>query len=224
MSSVEELDIAGFRVLFSKSQRAKHILLKQNQHGEIVLTCPKYCPKIMAVAFAKKQVAWIRAHVQHGPKVKVFVPNEEITIVGQPYRLIHGEHTEEKPGCLTLSGDLTFFHRRVCSFAQKKLLSYIQNEVSRLTKKINVTAHRITLRNTSSRWGSCSSTKNLSFCWKIAFAPKEVIDYLIAHEVAHLAEMNHSDRFWAVVDELTDTRKVGDKWLKQNGRMLQGIK
>ena len=103
------------------------------------------------------------------------------------------------------------------------LLPFIQNEVSMLTKQLNVHAGRITLRNTSSRWGSCSGTRNLSFCWKIAFAPLYVIQYLVAHEVAHLVHMNHGDSFWLLVDHLTPHRKEAEKWLKIHGRDLQGI-
>ena len=132
--------------------------------------------------------------------------------------------TEEVGGVLTISGGSEFFHRRVCSYAQKVLLPYVQQRTSVLAKKLGVKIGRITLRNTSSRWGSCSSSHNLRFCWKIAFAPVDVVDYLIAHEVAHLVQMNHSPKFLAVVDSLVDCRKSAEKWLKMNGHKLQGIK
>ena len=224
MSSQETIKIGNFHVLFCRNPRAKHILLKQNQQGEIVLTCPKFCPKMLAVAFAKKQLPWIRAHIQYGPMPHAFEPGETITIVGKKYKLKRGKQTQEEGGVLSLSGEAEFFHRRVCSYGQKKLLPYVQKRVADLTAQMGIKPGRITLRNTSSRWGSCSSTKNLSFCWKIAFAPVEVIDYLVAHEVAHLKQMNHSVRFWSLVDELTPHRRVAEKWLKKNGRALQMIK
>ena len=224
MSSGEIIEIENFKVCLVKSTRAKHILLKQNSKGEIVLTCPRFCPKMMAIRFAKSQIPWIRAHVQYGPKEKVFKPDEKISIVGTEYCLKQGKRTEVKDGVLFISGEEAFFHRRVCSYAQKMLLPYLQNSIYKLTKKLGIKNGRITLRNTSSRWGSCSSTHNLSFCWKIAFAPKEVIDYLIAHEVAHLVHMNHSRRFWDQVDALTNQRVFAEKWLKKNGHSLQSIK
>lgn len=224
MSSDEFICIAGVKVRLAKSIRAKHILLKQNTKGEIILTRPRFCPKIMAIAFAKGQGAWIKAHAKYGPKEKVFAPDETVAILGQKYVLKRGKMTEAVGGVLRISGSSEFFHRRVCSYAQKVLLPYVQQRTSVLAKKLGVKIGRITLRNTSSRWGSCSSSHNLSFCWKIAFAPVDVVDYLIAHEVAHLVQMNHSPKFWAVVDSLVDCRKSAEKWLKMNGHKLQGIK
>lgn len=224
MSSDEIVKIADFEVRVVKSTRAKHILLKQSPKGEIILACPKFCPKMMAIRFAKTQIPWIRAHVQYAPKERVFKPGEKVLILGEEYKLQKGRLMGVDENVLTVSGDDSFFHRRVCSLAQKILLPYLQTEVAKLTKQIGVKSGRITLKNTSSRWGSCSSTRNLSFCWKIAFAPKEVVEYLVAHEVAHLAHMNHSDRFWALVDTLTDHRVSAEKWLKKHGRELQSIR
>jgi len=224
MSSSEIIEIENFKIFLVKSARAKHILLRQNTRGEIILTCPRFCPKVMAIRFAKNQVAWIRSRVQYAPQERVFHPDEQISVLGKEYILKRGQKMAIQDGALIISGEEAFFHRRVCSCAQKMLLSYLQQHVVMLAQSLGVTPGRITLRNTSSRWGSCSSTHNLSFCWKIAFAPKEVIDYLIAHEVAHLAHMNHGQQFWSVVDTLTEHRVFAEKWLKKNGRLLQSIK
>ena len=224
MSSKEIIPIGDFEIFFVKNPRAKHILLKQNVKGEIILTCPRFCSKRRAVRFAQTQLAWLKAHVQHAPKEVIFKPEMTVSLMGIPYILKRGKVTAPVDKTLFISGEETFFHRRLCSYAQKILLPYIQQEVKRLTAQLGVRSGRITLRNTSSRWGSCSTTHNLSFCWKLAFAPKEVIDYLIAHEVAHLIHMNHSTQFWSVVDELTDKRKEAEHWLKVNGRSLQYIR
>ena len=224
MSSNEIIRVSDFEIHLEKSTRAKHILLKQNPKGEIVLICPRLCPKMMAVRFAKTQIPWIQAHLQYAPKEQVFKSGDTITLLGNNYTLQSGKLTEIQGDQLIISGRPEFFHRRVCSYAQKVLLNHVQQQVALLTKKLNVQAGRITLRNTSSRWGSCSSTHNLSFCWKIAFAPVDVIDYLVAHEVAHLVQLNHSPKFWALVDELTPYRAASERWLKKNGRKLQSIR
>lgn len=224
MSSHQTIQIADFDIQLVKSQRARHILLKQNVQGEIILTYPRFCPKTMAISFAKAQLPWIRAHIQHAQKEIIFHPNDNIMLLGKNYTIQSGSHGGANGDILYVSGSPDFCHRRVCSLAQKMLLPYIQQKVKELSKEIDVKANRITLRNTSSRWGSCSSKKTLSFCWKIAFAPQEVIDYLIAHEVAHLKEMNHSPRFWSTVDLLIPYRKNAEKWLKTNGRRLQAIR
>jgi len=217
------IKINDIPILIQKSVRAKRIALKQQISGTLVLVVPKYCPVWMATAFAKSQKAWIMAHAAHPPKRTTFSPGMVIEIVGQPLTLAQGKPSHIQDGTLYLSGDLEFFHRRTCDYAKKMLLPFIQQEVTKLTQILGVSAKHITLRNTSSRWGSCSNTHNLSFCWKIAFAPLYVIQYLVAHEVAHLVHMNHSPAFWAVVDDLTPHRKVAEKWLKTNSRDLQGI-
>ncbi len=224
MSSQEQIKIGSFKVFVVKSKRAKSVFLKQNTKGEIILTCPRFCPKMFAIRFAEGQIPWIRAHVQHGPKETVFHPGDTVTILGKSYILQHGTTTKITGKKLFISGDSEFFHRRVCSYAQKELLPYIREKVQYFAQKLDVKPGRITLRNTSSRWGSCSSTRNLSFCWKIAFAPKNVVDYLIAHEISHLIQMNHSNKFWTVVDGITNTRRPAEKWLKENGRFLQSIR
>lgn len=78
----------------------------------------------------------------------------------------------------------------------------------------------IRFKNISSRWGSCSNTGNLNFSTRLLFAPQEVIDYVIVHELAHLVELNHSDRFWALVEEAMPDYGVQEKWLKKNGAGL----
>ncbi|MBP5344131.1 MAG: M48 family metallopeptidase [Alphaproteobacteria bacterium] len=217
------ISIENISILVYKSLRAKHIALKQKTAGQIVLIVPKYCPVWMATSFAKSQRAWIIAHATHPPKQTTFAPNMIIEIMGQSLTLAQGKPTHIANGTLYLSGDIQFFHRRTCDYAKKMLLPFMQQEVARLTTILGVHAGRITLRNTSSRWGSCSSNHSLSFCWKIAFAPIHVIQYLVAHEVAHLVHMNHSSDFWNLVDQLTPYRKEAEKWLKTNGQKLQGI-
>jgi len=217
------IKINNIPVLIQKSLRAKRIALKQQTSGEILLVVPKYCPVWMATAFAKTQQAWITAHAKHPPQRTTFVPGMVIQLVGQTLTLAQGKPTRVENGVLYLSGDIQFFHRRACDYAKKILLSFMQQEVTTLTQNLSIHAKHITLRNTSSRWGSCSSSHNLSFCWKIAFAPLPVIQYLAAHEVAHLVHMNHSQNFWQLVDKLTPHRKEAEKWLKLNGQKLQGI-
>jgi predicted metal-dependent hydrolase len=95
--------------------------------------------------------------------------------------------------------------------------------VERHAPNIGVKAKSITLRDTTSRWGSCSSSGALSFSWRIILAPPEVLDYLAAHEVAHLREMNHSPRFWKLVEENCSHFKSSRAWLKNHGSSLHAV-
>ncbi len=87
--------------------------------------------------------------------------------------------------------------------------------------RIGVAPSRITMRDTASRWGSCSAARVISFSWRLIFAPDFVRDYVVAHEVAHLKEMNHGPRFWKIVELLHPEMRAAQAWLKTHGRSLQ---
>lgn len=85
---------------------------------------------------------------------------------------------------------------------------------------MGVTYGRISIREQKTRWGSCSSKGNLNFNWRLIFAPEEVVDYIVVHELAHRKEMNHSRAFYDVVASVLPDYKVQEKWLKENGEKL----
>lgn len=86
---------------------------------------------------------------------------------------------------------------------------------------LGVSYDRIRIAGQKTRWGSCSSNKTLSFNWKLMLAPPKVLDYVVVHEICHLREMNHSPRFWALVESLMPDYKQQRKWLKENGHTLE---
>ena len=96
----------------------------------------------------------------------------------------------------------------------------LEAAVGRHAARLGVKVRRITLRDTSSRWGSCSASGALNFSWRLVLAPPFVLDYLAAHEVAHLIHMNHSDAFWAVVTRLSTDVDPAEAWLKTHGSGL----
>lgn len=101
-----------------------------------------------------------------------------------------------------------------------KACSYIPGRVAHFAPLVGVTYGRITIRNQRTRWGSCSSKGNLNFNWRLIFAPEEVVDYIVVHELAHRKEMNHSRAFYNVVASVLPDYKVREKWLKENGEKL----
>jgi len=96
----------------------------------------------------------------------------------------------------------------------------INQRAVEISRQLNLNYNRISIRDQKTRWGSCSRLKNLNFNWRLIMAPVQVIDYLIIHEVAHLAEMNHSSRFWKLVEGICPDYKIQRKWLKENGPTL----
>jgi hypothetical protein len=121
---------------------------------------------------------------------------------------------------LHVAGDARHVHRRVMDFLKREARKRLEDAVRRHCAKIDVKARDVTLRDTTSRWGSCSATGGLNFSWRLIMAPPHVLDYLAAHEVAHLIHMNHSDEFWALTRKLSNETDSAEAWLKAHGASL----
>ena len=123
-------------------------------------------------------------------------------------------------GFLNVSGDAEFLHRRVKDYikAQAKTEFYRRSKI--LADRLGCPLNDVTIKDTKSRWGSCSSMHNINYSWRIALAPETVIDYLIAHEVAHLRHQDHSRAFWRCVRELYPEAEAGKVWLRLHSREL----
>ena len=198
--------------------------LKIDSNGQPVLSLPYWIPKAMGLMWAKKQTEWIQKNS--------FVPirfhnGQKISFLGKEITIQHSEkrtqtHIEES--ILWVSGEKEFLPRRIADFMKKEFLIYLAQKIEEKERILGVKHMRLTLRDTNSRWGSCSSSGTLSFCWRLAMTPEFVIDYLVAHEVAHLKHMNHSAQFWKTVSELTPYTHQAKKWLKQNMHNLPSIK
>lgn len=130
-------------------------------------------------------------------------------IVGEPSLLVPGE-----PGMIP---------RKMITFLKKEARKELNAAVSECSEALGARAKIIRITDTTSRWGSCSTTRTLSFSWRIIMAPPEVLYYLAAHEVAHLREMNHSEDFWNLVREICPDMDKHKAWLKTNGNHLHAI-
>ena len=118
---------------------------------------------------------------------------------------------------LCVSGEAVFVGRRVRDFLIREARVDLEVSVARHSAALGVKARRMTLRDTVTRWGSCSSSGALSFSWRLVMAPSYVLDYLAAHEVAHLQHMNHSVAFWRVTQSLVPDYQRAETWLKAHG-------
>jgi predicted metal-dependent hydrolase len=117
-------------------------------------------------------------------------------------------------------GETPHVPRRVREFLEAEAKRDLAVAVKRYCTRLGVTAKRITVRDTTSRWGSCSARGALSFSWRLVLAPPMVLDYLAAHEVAHLRELNHSPRFWRLVKTAFPQTDEAEEWLKRHGSEL----
>ena len=108
----------------------------------------------------------------------------------------------------------------VARFLQEELLSYLEKRVPLFSERINVQVSSLRVKNTRTRWGSCSQNGTLSFQWKLVFAPLNILDYVIIHEACHLRHFNHSPEFWSLVSELDPNFQKHRRWLKEHGDSL----
>ncbi len=114
----------------------------------------------------------------------------------------------------------TPYERRLEAPYREAAKEYIPKRVAYYAGLLGVDYNTITIRDQKTRWGSCSSKGNLSFSWRLILAPPKVLDYVVVHELCHRKEMNHSPRFWALVESIIPDYKTHRKWLKENGEKL----
>ncbi|EFG9153030.1 M48 family metallopeptidase, partial [Escherichia coli] len=150
---------------------------------------------------------------------------------GKPHLVVHDPERrgtvqlgeDERGPLLIVCGRSEHLARRVADFLKREAKRDIEALVTHHTGRVGRRAKSISFKDTSSRWGSCTSDGALSFSWRIMMAPPPVINYLVAHEVAHLKEMNHGPKFWKLCNELCPDTDRCKAWLKRNGGALQAI-
>lgn len=206
-------------VILRRSARARRLSLRVSSlDGRVTLTCPMRFPEREAWAFAREKEPWLRKHLENRPDTVVPQLGGEIMFRGAPLRIEAG-----KGRMLLADGVLRLPVRdgrvaaRVQGFLKQAARDRLVLASDRYAAMIGRGYSRITLRDTRSRWGSCSSRGALMYSWRLIMAPDEVLDYVAAHEVAHLVHMDHSTRFWGQVEELYGDTKTARKWLRQEG-------
>lgn len=209
-----------------RNARARRASLRVDPaNRRVVLTAPLRMARGTAVGFAETQAGWIAARLERLPARIPFVDGAEIPLFGVPHRLRHrpdARGTVWREGSeIHVAGRPEHLSRRVKDWLvgelKKELVPLVHAKAARAERPVK----RISVRDTRSRWGSCGPDAALSFSWRLVFAPPEVLDYLAAHEAAHLVHLNHSARFWALARTLCDGPIEGPQaWLKKNGETL----
>ena len=208
-----------------KSPRAKRLTLRIDSKDHLaMLSIPPRCTQKQAISFVQQHQEWIIDSLQKLPQTQRFTSGLKISLFGKDITI---QHAPEKRwgarienGILYVSGSSEFTHRRVKDFIKKQAQKTFLSLSQKLAKKINCQVNDVVIKDTKSRWGSCSSLNNINYNWRLALAPQEVIDYIVAHEVSHLAHQDHSEEFWACVAKLCPNYQKGQNWLKNHGKEL----
>jgi predicted metal-dependent hydrolase len=221
---------ACFRIALRRRASARRMTLRVSTvTRDVVLTIPEHADLRAATRFADAHGSWIAARLARVPERVALVHGALVPFRGVPHRIVHWSGVRGTTSSLTgpegepiiaVSGALPHAARRVREFLEREARHDLAEAVGRYTDALGIPAKRLTVRDTRSRWGSCSATGCLSFSWRLILAPPFVLDYLAAHEVAHLKEMNHSARYWRLVHKLCARTEEAERWLKRHGADL----
>jgi predicted metal-dependent hydrolase len=225
ITELETIDGRRVPVRLSINPRARRISVRIDPaRREAVAVAPSKRQASKALAFAASRAGWIAQQLARIPESLSFVPGARIPVRGRMIVLAE----ERGRGAPRLEGDRLVapipegadFQARVKRFLVQEAKAALLERVEVHARTLGVTPTRITIKDTKSRWGSCSTTGALAFSWRIILAPEGVIDYLAAHEVAHLREMNHGPRFWACVKACDPDHHAARAWLRRHGADL----
>ncbi len=223
-------DKAIYLVRLRRHRQARRYTLRiAATSREVVLTMPPRGNVKEAREFARKHGGWIAARLERLPEAAPFAHGTEVPIRGLPHRIVHrrgargtvwAETDERGKRLLCVAGEAPHVDRRVSDYLKREARRDLEVGAHRYAERLGVTIKRIAVRDQSSRWGSCSNTGVLSFSWRLILAPSYVLDYLAAHEVAHLIELNHSPRFWRLIGRLYPNVERAKLWLDVHGADL----
>jgi predicted metal-dependent hydrolase len=212
------------------SRRARRLALRIDAQGDAVeLVLPPRTSLPRALNFLKSNRGWLEDRLAALPPRIVFEDGEKVPVMGVPHRIRHVARGGERGPVwiegreIRVSGDPEHIARRVRDFLKERAREEMGRRARRLAAQVERKIGRITVRDTTTRWGSCSVAGNLAFSWRLIMAPEPVMHYVVAHEVAHLVEMNHGPRFWKLVDRLVPHVERHRDWLNHNRAWLLRI-
>lgn len=218
-----------YPVRVRRHSRARRYTLRIHAASrEVLLTMPPRGSVRQAKEFAQKNGAWIATRLRRLPDAVPFAHGTLLPLRGVNHRIEHRRGTrgtvwaEADAGMplLCVAGEAPHLPRRVRDYLKREAKRDLEAASKAAAQALGVSIRRVSVRDQSSRWGSCSSTGVLSYSWRLILAPSFVLDYLAVHEAAHLIEMNHSRRFWRLVEKTCPDMGRAKAWLDAHGADL----
>lgn len=211
------------------NSRARNIKIRINASENVQLVLPNSRHQSKGMEFLKEKILWIKNKT--GKIITQDIkPSNEIKILDIVYKIKHNcceinVPVEIRENRIHISNSIRSDKAQfvLIPMIKKLALEEINKFAVNMAKAMNVKYNKILVKDTISRWGSCSSSGNLSFSWRLALAPRFVLEYVVIHELCHLVEMNHSRKFWNLVQTYDPKYNEARSWLKVNGRKLHKI-
>jgi len=216
-------------VVIRHNPRARRLIIKVHPTtGEVTVVAPSKRALDHALDFARSEEAWIKRRLAKVPRLVELALGATVLFRGTEHRVTDAPKglapvwVEEKDGenFIRVSGRAEHAPRRLLDFFKREARQTLSTRTVELAAQIGTRPARISVRDTQSRWGSCSTQRSVSYSWRLILAPPFVLDYVVAHEVAHMRHMNHGPRFWKLVKELSPTSDAAQDWLGRNGTLL----
>lgn len=231
------IDLAGRAVplILRRHARARRIGLRIDPRRDaLVLTLPPRTAERTGLAFLQEQAGWALAQLDALPPKVPFAAGALTPFRGVEHLIRHDaaargrgavrvEAGPDGAPTLAVAGAAEHLPRRVADFMKREARAAIRPLVAEKAAALGVRAGRIVLRDQSTRWGSCTAAGDLNFSWRLIYCPPEILDYVVAHEVAHLRHMNHSPAFWATVAQIAPAPRDSRAWLRAHGQRLHRI-
>lgn len=221
-----KIDFLNVPLWVRRKKTAKRMSLRISpRDGGIWLTLPHYTALADGIGFVHEKKEWLRAHAQTLETVHPLTFGETIFVSGRAYVIEPSimAQIEMEESTLFVKANEAQLGAKLRAYLKERARAHFLLKSEEYASLINRRFTRITLRDTRSRWGSCTSKGALMYSWRLAMAPLDVQNYVAAHEVSHLAHMNHSDAFWKQVRKICPNYQRHRNWLKEHGAKLQCI-
>jgi predicted metal-dependent hydrolase len=230
-TEIETIDGRRVPVKFVVNPRARHVSVRIDPtRREAIATAPTKRHLKHAAQFAAERAGWIAQELARLPKGVSLSPGSFVTFQGVEHELVNERGRKPAriepdliPRLVVPSSDPALFESRLLRFFKDQAREQLIDRVAHHAVTLSVKPEKIQVKELRSRWGSCSVDGVLSFSWRLILAPPFVLDYLAAHETAHLREMNHSRRFWAHVKRCMPNYESGRDWLHEHGYALHAV-
>ncbi|QIG52471.1 M48 family metallopeptidase [Nordella sp. HKS 07] len=219
------IDGRSISVTFRRHAKARRLVLRLSRdRSGVIVTLPPRVGRKEALDFAQRSSNWIAERLAAEPAARPVVAGSTILLRGEEHRIVQSGSRRGtvnlQDDAILVAGDAAHLERRLVDWLKVEARHDLVRASEAYAMAMGVKFHRLTVRDQKSRWGSCSSDGTLSYSWRLVLAPPFVLDYVAAHEVAHLKHMNHGRQYWRLVLTHCPHAARAKTWLKQHGARL----